>query len=132
MMLPVCSMGGLLAISRTRSSLAPLPQLDFTRPKMCTMLPDPWVRWILPEPVETESSTCPFTVRLRSNVASEASDGIVARARTAVAIQKRFIVFLDSNADVSDQLPVQFTSEFPVVGEGMSILCIPKLHPACQ
>src|ERR1019366_3587535 len=46
---------------------------------------------MLPEPVETESSTRPLTERLRSKVASEASAGIAARARAAVAIQRFFI-----------------------------------------
>jgi len=62
MMLPVCSMGGLAAISRTFASLP--PQLDFTLPKICTWLPEPCVRWMLPEPVETESSTLPLTEKV--------------------------------------------------------------------
>jgi len=50
-----------------------------------------------PEPVATVSSTCPFTVNVRSNVASViASAGIAARARTAVARRRCFIVLLIS------------------------------------
>jgi hypothetical protein len=68
---------------------------------------------MLPEPVETESSTRPFTVMLRSNVASEASAGTVATARAAAAIQTNFIVFLIPNAVVSDQLSIASYRFFP-------------------
>src|ERR1700746_2271393 len=54
---------------------------------------------MLPEPVETVSSTWPLTERLRSKVASEDSAGSAASVRTAIAAANRcFIMFLDSIA----------------------------------
>jgi hypothetical protein len=51
---------------------------------------------MLPEPVETDSSTRPLTVSVRSNVASEASEGTAASAIAAVAAkQKSFILIIE-------------------------------------
>src|ERR1700728_798775 len=79
-MLPVCSIGGLAAISRTRSSRLSNP-LDLTLPKTCTSLSDPGLMWIYPEPVEMCIVTAPESDSVRSKVASEASAGSVPSAR---------------------------------------------------
>src|SRR6185437_6925589 len=91
MMLPVCSMGGLAATSRTRWSPLPLPQLERTRPWMTTCVPDPRVMWMLPEPVATLRSTRPLTERVRSKVASDANAGSAAKARAATAATRIFM-----------------------------------------
>jgi hypothetical protein len=53
---------------------------------------------MLPDPVATESSTLPLTVRFRSKVASEAKAGTAASANAAAAAATRrcFIVCLIS------------------------------------
>jgi hypothetical protein len=52
---------------------------------------------MLPDPVATESSTLPLTVRFRSKVASEAKAGTAASANAAAAATRRcFIVCLIS------------------------------------
>src|SRR6185295_14532064 len=87
---------------------------------------------MLPEPVDTESSTRPLTVRLRSNVASVASAGTAAMARTAVAIPKIFIVFLDSKAVFCD--PFQFRLKTRGAGGGRdpSLDSFLLVHSVCQ
>ena len=62
------------------------------------------VRWMFPEPVATVSSTLPFTVRLRSNVASAASAGTAASATPPCrrCNKKCFIAYLAFYRD-SDQ-----------------------------
>ena len=75
------------------------PQLlDFTCPKMWIWLPEPWVMWMCPEPVDTVSSTRPLTVRLRSKVASAASAGSRCQRTAEIAVLSQDVssLFLDS------------------------------------
>src|ERR1700677_1427091 len=85
---------------------------------------------MLPEPVDTESSTRPLTDKLRSNVCSEASAGTAASANAAVARRRCFIGFLISSeqgSGTSDRSP-----ESRDRGPEVVILRWVWLHPACQ
>src|ERR1039458_980748 len=58
---------------------------------------------MLPEPVETDSSTRPLTESVRSKVASAPSAGSAASANAVAATRRCFIAFLVSIAVVSNQ-----------------------------